>query len=188
MSPDGHEFFASNLTVGSVSFSPDSVHVLSGNEHRICVWHTASGKRVRTIEADGTAASYSSDGLFILSANRTWNAETGEEHQLLDSDGGVPCLGPEGSRVAYRLGDIAELRLLKTGASLFELRGHRDEINCLSFSPDGTRVATGSNDHTIKVWDARIGNASLQLEGGGRDFCLTQGGHVSYPKGPYGTR
>jgi hypothetical protein len=40
------------------------------------------------------------------------------------------------------------------------LIGHRDVVNSVSWSPDGTRLATGSRDGTAKVWDAASGGAS----------------------------
>ena len=30
---------------------------------------------------------------------------------------------------------------------------HSDYINSVAFSPDGTRIVSGSDDWTIKVWD-----------------------------------
>jgi WD40 repeat protein len=35
-----------------------------------------------------------------------------------------------------------------------EFAGHEDWIECLAWSPDGTRLATGSNDKTVRVWNA----------------------------------
>jgi hypothetical protein len=35
------------------------------------------------------------------------------------------------------------------------LRGHERAIACLSFSPDGDLLASGSNDTTILIWDVR---------------------------------
>ena len=35
----------------------------------------------------------------------------------------------------------------------------------MSFSPDGTRIVTGSEDKTAKVWDARTGTPLLDLKG-----------------------
>ena len=38
---------------------------------------------------------------------------------------------------------------------MFTLYGHTGEVTSVSFSPDGTRIVTGSQDTTAKVWDAR---------------------------------
>lgn len=39
----------------------------------------------------------------------------------------------------------------------FTCYGHSMQVRCVAFSPDGTRVATGSDDGTIKLWDAVTG-------------------------------
>lgn len=33
------------------------------------------------------------------------------------------------------------------------LDGHRDRLNCADFSPDGDRLATGSEDGTVRIWE-----------------------------------
>jgi WD40 repeat protein len=35
----------------------------------------------------------------------------------------------------------------------------------VSFSPDGRRIVSGSDDDTLKVWDAETGQEMLTLEG-----------------------
>ena len=50
---------------------------------------------------------------------------------------------------------------------LLELKGHTDWINKVIYSPDGTRLATASRDHTVKVWDAAKGKDLLTLKGHG---------------------
>lgn len=41
--------------------------------------------------------------------------------------------------------------------SLMTYSGHTDSINCLAFSLDGTQVATGSDDRSIRVWELQSG-------------------------------
>ena len=31
--------------------------------------------------------------------------------------------------------------------------GHNDKVNCCYFSMDGTKIISGSNDKSIKIWD-----------------------------------
>ena len=60
-----------------------------------------------------------------------------------------------------------EWRYLKqqTRGGLFTLYGHTGAVTSVSFSPDGTRIVTGSGDKTAKVWDARTGTPLLDLKG-----------------------
>jgi WD40 repeat protein len=41
-----------------------------------------------------------------------------------------------------------------TGDTLFTYRGHSLEVNAVAWSPDGSRVASGGNDHAVQVWQA----------------------------------
>ncbi|PTD03458.1 Vegetative incompatibility protein HET-E-1 [Fusarium culmorum] len=50
-------------------------------------------------------------------------------------------------------------------AVLQTLEGHADSVNSVVFSPDGIRIASGSNDNTIKIWDVATGKEEQTLEG-----------------------
>jgi hypothetical protein len=61
-----------------------------------------------------------------------------------------------------------------TNQVLITLRGHTGPIWCTTFSPDGKRIATAGQDHTIKIWDAEDGRELLTLRGHTHVvFCVT---------------
>jgi WD40 repeat protein len=41
-----------------------------------------------------------------------------------------------------------------TGKNLFVYAGHNDAVWSVAWSPDGTKLATGSDDHTVHIWQA----------------------------------
>ncbi len=53
----------------------------------------------------------------------------------------------------------------QTGTPLLDLKRHTGYGRSVSYSPDGTRIVTGSDDNTAKVWDARTGTPLLDLKG-----------------------
>jgi WD40 repeat protein len=53
-------------------------------------------------------------------------------------------------------------------ADLRTYRGHTGEVMSVCFSPDGKRLATASEDQTVKVWDAHSGQECRTLRGHGR--------------------
>src|SRR5579883_990960 len=39
------------------------------------------------------------------------------------------------------------------GEMTFTLQGHKERVNCLTFSPDGGWIASGSHDRTVRLWN-----------------------------------
>lgn len=53
--------------------------------------------------------------------------------------------------------------------SHFTYSGHSDYVSSVVWSPDGTRIASASGDHTVQVWDARTGGHVLTYRGHSSD-------------------
>ena len=43
-----------------------------------------------------------------------------------------------------------------TGTPEFTYRNHRSEVLAVSWSPDGTRIASGDDDGIVRVWQAPV--------------------------------
>lgn len=109
---------------------------------------------------------YSQDGRIALSvaadgSARLWNTYTGQPfedaHRLpyiysasLSRDGRKIALGGQTGYLAIR--SVSPAGLDKT------LHGHKDSIEALGFSPDGSRIVGAVSDGTVRVWDVPSGS------------------------------
>ena len=67
----------------------------------------------------------------------------------------VRALSPEGTRVLIgSLDGTGYLYNIWSKQELAVLRGHRQLVRAASFSPNGRRIVTASDDYTVRVWTA----------------------------------
>ena len=86
---------------------------------------------------------------------------------------------PTGRRIAWSSFSRCRHRRRGDGAEGVP-DGHADGVWDVDFSPDGERVATVSEDHTARVWNARTGRPELmiRLAAVGRDVAFSPDGSM----------
>ena len=118
------------------------------------IYDSATGKKLAEWRGFGTGLGdldWSADGTRAVAAI---TSQAGVEF----TDGLKPERATFTDRVAY-VWDTA------TGQDVVHLRRHDDKIVSCRFSPDGTKIVTGSWDLTARIWDARTGKELHVLRG-----------------------
>lgn len=118
--------------------------------------HAGDGGATAEFTPDGSRMVVSSngDGRYELR-----NALTGA--LVIRFGGEYPIVSPDGSRLftATFEDPVGRLRDPVTGKVLAKLEGHTGTIDAVAFSPDSSRLATASEDGTVRLRDLRTGKA-----------------------------
>ncbi len=155
-----------------IAFGPDGKTLVSGGggEPTIRFWDVATGKPARPPlkpEAGvfGDAVALSPDGRILASAAEDgtitiWDVTSGSPLRTLRdrqnrdavrtlafSRDGKTLASTVHSRHAITLWDVAAGHLVSA------ILGHTAPINDISFCPDGTHLASASDDSTVRLWD-----------------------------------
>ncbi len=172
-------FAAHTGSMRSLAFYPDGARfVSSGDDYTVRIWRERTGHLLHILQGHTgwvRSVTISRDGRFIASAGMDqriciWRAADGallhvlEEHTdavwgvVFSPDPTTPHLLASASADA-----LIHLWDADSGRRLHTLRGHSDEIRCLAFSADGSQLASGSLDRTLRVWQLGLPLTSSQL-------------------------
>jgi WD40 repeat protein len=188
--------------VYSVAVSPDGSRIASGAaDGTVRVWDPTTQNTVQTLSVDGhwvRSVAFSPDGQQLAAGTfppygvpagastvRLWDLGSGRTLHTLAHEGLVNSVAfsPDGSRIVSgsssegtppgpRSHGVIRIWDSASGAHQATLVEHED-IRTVAFSPDGSRIASGSADGKIKLWGVGSGLHAGTLEGhAGRVRCL----------------
>jgi len=97
-----------------------------------------------------------------LSVNAVNNLDVDPERSILLALQAV-SISSTGGKPVLREAEEALHRAVGASRLQFTLRGHIASVRGVAFSPDGTRIATSSDDKTARIWDGATGKLLLTL-------------------------
>lgn len=134
---------------------------LTASEQKPKVVRGASGPGLLTFSADGKILGISSDGSRVIDLETDQERWFGEGHKVF-----IFAFSPDGRRIAASATGGADLRQidLATGHVVGVYRGHKGDVACAAYSPDGRWLASGGRDRTVRLWSLER-DESLVLHG-----------------------
>jgi len=93
-----------------------------------------------------------------------------DDHYSLGNDGGATLdISPDGKYVVMGNLETVSIWEMNTGRLVQRLRGHKDTVYSVAFTPDGKGLVSGALDTTVKYWDISwLGIGSGAAEDGSR--------------------
>jgi WD40 repeat protein len=178
-------FLPGGKRLASASASVDLRKALGGDftaTGEVILWDLETRKRLHTFPGYGSVALGPGARLLASAgaggAVKVWDVETGKEVLSLPGQAGVigtVAFSPDGTRLASastwgdpRRGLVrGQVRVWAVPGAKQLVAAPQDgvEVNDLTFSPDGKRLAWAGSDGQVRVWEADTGRPVLTLRG-----------------------
>jgi WD40 repeat protein len=151
-----------------VVFGPDGSRLLTtSGDATVAVWNPRTGERLMSTASRYEGTFIDAAAVFGLGGRRVayrsaalLDTDTGAIAVSLRPQGHVTCLAasPDGLTLATGLAiGAVNVSDFETGRQHTKLLGHTRPVRAIAFSRDGTRIATGAEDGSARLWDADSG-------------------------------
>ena len=170
----------------SVAVSPDCQHIATGSHDEAWIWtkdgvieHKLKCPTEKYNQVYDLAFSYNGHRI-LCNMNRTEWTATG--HRLfppdIDKDHYITSIAysPNDNEIVYGMHMMVKIWNMETKES-YRLGSHSKWVRSVAFSPDGSHIASGSLDRTVRIWVPRLqGTFAEELDLGGPSVALSHDG------------
>ncbi len=156
---------AHNGSANTVAFSPDMRWLATGgSDSRVRIWDTRNGSLAKELTGPSGAVHtvrFTADGNYLVAGStgnvilwRVWDWSLAWTHNGDTGNDGALAVSPHTDFIASGAGNAISILDFTTGTRLRQLTGHTGAVRSLDISNDGFVIVSGSEDRSVRMWNA----------------------------------
>ncbi|MBE0645951.1 MAG: choice-of-anchor D domain-containing protein [Bacteroidetes bacterium] len=165
-------------SANTVAFSPDMRWLATGgSDARVRIWDTRNGSMAKELSGPSGAVHtvrFTADGNYLVAGSagnvilwRVWDWSLAWTHNGDTGNDGALAVSPHTDFIASGAGNNISILDFTTGNRLRQLTGHTGAVRSLDISNDGFVIVSGSEDRSVRMWNAISWQEMRALNGHG---------------------